>query len=155
MSQRRDIVNLVVEKLKLIDGTNSPLSATYRFKTDLHENVFRGYKFIDEINDYPSIYIVAGTETRNYQTAGTTQSQLILALRAYIYDEEYELVNEQYSNLTSDIEHVIYSLPTNQSHYEDFEILDTIIQSINTDEGLLTPYGIVELQILISYEVRL
>lgn len=152
MSQRRDIVNFVVDNLKLIDGTGSPLSTTYRFKSDLHENVFRGYKFIDEINDFPSIYIVAGTETRNYQTHGNTQSQLILALRAYIYDEEYELLNEQYGNLTSDIEHIIYNLPKTHSH---FEILDITIQSINTDEGLLTPYGIVELQILVSYEVTL
>jgi hypothetical protein len=151
MSQRRNIVNFLVDNLKLIDGTKSPLS-NYRFKTDLHENVYRGYKFVDEINDYPAVYLVAGKETRSYQTAGTTQSQLLIALRAYIYDEEYELINENYGNLTSDIEHVIYNLPKTHS---DYQILDIVIQSINTDEGLLTPYGIVELQILISYEVNL
>ena len=37
MSQRRNIVNFLVDNLKLIDGTKSPLS-NYRFKTDLHEN---------------------------------------------------------------------------------------------------------------------
>jgi hypothetical protein len=114
--------------------------------------VYRGYKFIDEINDFPSIYVVAGSETRNYQTTGTTQSQLVISLRGYVYDEEYELINENYGNITSDLEHVIYNLPRTHS---DYQILDVIIQSINTDEGLLTPYGIVELQILISYEVYL
>jgi|TARA_X000000950_G_C13863804_1_gene639851 hypothetical protein len=151
MSQRRNIVNFLVDNLKLIDGTSSPLGS-YRFKSALHGNVYRGYKFIDEINDFPSIYVVAGSETRNYQTTGTTQSQLVISLRGYVYDEEYELINENYGNITSDLEHVIYNLPRTHS---DYQILDVIIQSINTDEGLLTPYGIVELQILISYEVYL
>lgn len=152
MSQRRDIVNFIVDNIRLIDGTASSLSSSYRFKTDLHENVYRGYKFIDEVNDFPAIYIVAGSETRDYQTKGVTESQLILTLRGYLYSEEYELINESYGNLINDIEHVIYNLPVKDK--SKFHILDITLESINTDEGLLTPYGIVELQILISYEVN-
>lgn len=151
MSQRRDIIKFLVDNLRLIDGTNSPLSS-YTFKTDLHQNVFRGYKTIEEINDFPSIYITAGPETRRYNTVGTTQSSLPLMLRLYIYDEEYELVNEHIHSITQDIENIIYNLPRT---YSNLEILDITITSINTDEGLLTPYGIVELQVQVSYEVTL
>jgi len=58
-------------------------------------------------------------------------------------------VNEHINNITQDIEHIIYSLPTTN------EILDLTLTSINTDEGLLTPYGIVELQVQVRYEVTL
>lgn len=151
MSQRRNIIKFLVDNLKLVDGTNSPLSK-YSFKTNLHENVFRGYKTLEEINDFPSIYIIAGPEVRRYNTNGTTQSSLLLMLRIFTYDEEDILVSEHTNDIVQDIEHVIYNLPRNHSN---LEILDITIASINTDEGLLTPYGIVELQVQVSYEVTL
>jgi hypothetical protein len=98
------------------------------------------------------VYVTAGPEVRRYNTVGTTQSYLPIMLRVYIYDEESELVNEHIHELTQDIEHVVYNLPRT---YSNLEILDLTITSINTDEGLLTPYGIVELQIQASYEVTL
>lgn len=151
MSQRRDIIKFLIDNLKLIDGTRSSLDL-YTFKTDLHQNVYRGYKTIEEINDFPSIYITAGPEVRRYNTVGTTQSSLPMMLRVYTYDEEDDLVNEHINDITQDIEHIIYNLPKN---YSNLEILDITITSINTDEGLLTPYGIVELQVQVSYEVTL
>ena len=151
MSQRRDIIKILVDNLRLIDGTKSPLSF-YTFKTDIHQNAYRGYKTIEEINDFPSIYITAGPEIRRYNTVGTTQSSLPIMLRVYTYDEEDDLVNEHINDITQDIEHVIYNLPKT---YSSLEILDITITSINTDEGLLTPYGIVELQVQVSYEVTL
>jgi hypothetical protein len=151
MSQRRDIIKFIVDNLKLIDGTKSSL-APYTFNTDLHLNVYRGYKSIEEINDFPSIFITAGVESRSYNTVGTSQSSLPLMLRLYTYDTEEELVNTYVNDIVQDIEHVIYNLPRS---FSNLEILDITITSINTDEGLLTPYGIVELQVQVSYEVTL
>jgi len=151
MSQRRKIVNYIIDNLKLIDGSISSLNSTYRFKTDLHTNVYRGFKGIDEINDFPSIYVVAGNETRNYNTKNITLSNLPIIIRVYTYFEEEELVNTYNGNIIQDIEHVIYNLPSNF----DLEIQDIQIQTINSDEGLLAPYGIVEVQLQASYEVRL
>ena len=152
MSQRRDIVNTLIDNLMLIDGTASPFGG-YVFKTSVHENVYRGFKPLEEINDFPSIYVVPGAETRDYNSGvlGNIKinSLLPVMLRCYIYDEEDELVNEHINNITQDIEHIIYSLPTTN------EILDLTLTSINTDEGLLTPYGIVELQVQVRYEVTL
>lgn len=152
MSQRRDVIKFLIDNLKLIDGTQSPLDYTYDFNTNLHENVFRGYRTLEEINDFPSIYLTLGPEIRTYNTSGVTQSLIDVMLRVYVYDEEDELVSEQINDIAQDIEHIIYSLPKDQS---DLELLDITITSINTDEGLLTPYGIVELQLQVSYEVIL
>jgi hypothetical protein len=151
MSQRRKIVNYIIDNLKLIDGTISSLDTNYRFSTDLHTNVYRGFKGIDEINDFPCAYVVAGNETRNYNTDNLTLSNLPIIIRVFTYTEEEELVNNYIGNLIQDVEHVIYNLPSNL----DLEIQDIIIQTINSDEGLLAPYGIVEVQIQASYEVRL
>jgi hypothetical protein len=151
MSQRRDVIKVLIDNLKLIDGTRSPLGS-YSFKTNLHENVFRGFKTIEEINDFPSIYMVAGSEARTYNTVGTSQSSLALMIRVYTYDEEDKFINEHINDIVQDIEHVVYNLPRT---YSNLEILDITIVSINTDEGLLTPYGIVELQIQARYEVTL
>jgi|TARA_Y100000389_G_scaffold18407_1_gene16000 hypothetical protein len=151
MSQRRDIIKTLIDNLILIDGTGSPFGG-YVFKTSVHENVYRGFKPLEEINDFPSIYIVPGAEIRDYNSTlgGTTINSLLpVVLRCYIYDEEDELVNEHINDITQDIEHIIYSLPTTN------EILDLTLTSINTDEGLLTPYGIVELQVQVRYEVTL
>jgi hypothetical protein len=149
MSQRRDIIKTLIDNLILIDGTGSPFGG-YVFKTSVHENVYRGFKPLED--DFPSIYIVPGAEIRDYNSTlgGTTINSLLpVVLRCYIYDEEDELVNEHINNITQDIEHIIYSLPTTN------EILDLTLTSINTDEGLLTPYGIVELQVQVRYEVTL
>lgn len=151
MSQRRNIVNYIIDNLKLIDGSISSLDRTYRFHTDLHTNVYRGFKGIDEINDFPSIYVVAGNETRNYNTKDITLSNLPIIIRIYTYTEEEELVNNYTGNIIQDIEHVIYNLPSNF----DLQIQDIQIQTINSDEGLLAPYGIVEVQLQASYEVQL
>ena len=151
MSQRRDIIKILTTNLKLIDGSQSPL-ASYTFKTDIHNNMYRGFKTLEEINDFPSLFLVAGTETRTYNTVGTTIANLPVTIRIYTYEDEEELVNYQIHDLVQDIEHVIYNLPRD---YSNLEILDITIKSITTDEGLLTPYGIVELQVQASYEVTL
>jgi len=149
MSRRREVVSLIVENLKLIDGTQSPLDNNYDFEIDLHGNVYRGFSFIDEINDFPSIFVVAGDEERIYETVGTTESNLEILIRCYIYDYEEELVNEQVTLLQRDIEHIIYNLPRTHTN---LEIKDTIIERINTDEGLLSPYGIVEVLVRVTFE---
>lgn len=152
MSQRKNIIKVLIDNLKLIDGTSSPLLYSYSFKSNLHENVFKGFKGFDEVNDFPCIFVTGGTENRTYNTNGTTRSDINVLIRAYTYNEENELVNEELNNLIQDIDHVIYNLPRNNT---DLEILDIIIKSISSDEGLLTPYGVVELQVQVSYEVNL
>jgi hypothetical protein len=62
MSKRNSITKAIAEKLKTIDGTGP-------YKSNLYGNSYAKLKFWDEIQDFPAIYLVPGTEVREYHTA--------------------------------------------------------------------------------------
>jgi hypothetical protein len=146
MSNRRLITDSIVAALKRIDGTSSPYIASYEFKTDIHENAYRGLKFIDEINDFPSIYVTSGLEQRIYQTKLLTEGIVTTTLRGYVYGEDAQ---KQINDLVQDIEHVIYNM-TFDSY---IQVQDVTVQEILTDSGLLEPYGMAEIFLNIRFEI--
>ena len=64
-SRRSDIIDLLVTELK-IDGGTSDFDSSYTFNTDLFNNVERKIRFLDEVNDFPSLYIAAEPKSRFY-----------------------------------------------------------------------------------------
>jgi hypothetical protein len=70
-SRRREIVNYLITQLKTINGSTSQYG--YQFKTNLSQNVFKGLKYIDQINDFPAIYIQAGEELYRYNSKTNTE----------------------------------------------------------------------------------
>ena len=147
-SRRTEIVNFLVRRLKEIDGEASPFDSSYTFNTNLFNNVFRKLKFLDEVNDFPSLYIAAGTEFRDFNSKSLTVATLDVTIRAYVYGED----NSQSlaDDVVQDIEHVIYSIGDNS----DKGILDITIESISTDEGLAIPYGLAEAQLTVVYRLE-
>jgi hypothetical protein len=146
MSNRTKINNKIIDSLKEINGLSSSYSSDYNFKTDLHLNVYSGLKFIDEINDFPCIYSVSPTETREYNTTGTTQGKVNTILRCYLYSDD---LDNQAQNLIDDIEHVVYSLRFDTG----LQVKDVKITNILRDNGLLKPYGMVEIFLSTSFEI--
>lgn len=144
-NQRRNIINHILTNLKLIDGSISSLNSSYTFQNNIFDNVFRKIKFLDEVNDFPSIFFQVGEEVRVYNTSGNTTGLIPLTLRLYVNDEES---SGNLDSLIQDIEHIIYNLDTGV-----YSIRDIIISSVDTDEGLVKPYGIAEIEILIDYEL--
>ena len=147
-SRRKEIVQYIVGQLKNIDGQSSTYDASYTYNNNLFENVFRRLKFLDEVNDFPSLYIAAGTEFRDFNSKSLTVATLDVTIRAYVYGED----NSQSlaDDLVQDIEHVIYSIGDNS----DKGILDITIESISTDEGLAIPYGLAEAQLTVVYRLE-
>ena len=147
-SRRTEIINFLVTRLKEIDGEASPFDSSYTFNTNLFNNVFRKLKFLDEVNDFPSLYIAAGTEFRDFNSKSLTVATLDVTIRAYVYGED----NSQSlaDDVVQDIEHVIYSIGDNS----DKGILDITIESISTDEGLAIPYGLAEAQLTVVYRLE-
>jgi len=146
MSNRNLINDAIIACLKKIDGRTSPYSPDYEFKTNLNENVYRGFVFIDEINDFPSVYVTSGQEERIYHTNNLTESIVSSALRCYIYGPDSQ---NQVDNIISDIEHVIYS-----SNFDTtLQIQDITIKEILTDSGLLEPYGMAEIFLTVRFEI--
>jgi len=146
MSNRSMITEAIIKKLQQIDGSTSPYDASYEFKTDIHRNVYRGYKYIDEINDFPSLYVVSGQEQRVYHTKDLTESIVSTTIRCYVYSDDAE---QQLNDLIQDIEHVIY----NMSLDVQLQLQDITIKEIDTDSGLLEPYGMAEIFLNIRFEV--
>ena len=147
-SRRKEIVDFIVTQLKNIDGQTSTYKASYTYNNNLYENVYRKLKFLDEVNDFPALYVSAGTEFRNFNSKSLTVATLDVTIRAYVYGED----NSQSlaDDLVQDIEHVIYSIGDNS----DKGILDITIESISTDEGLAIPYGLAEAQLTVVYRLE-
>ena len=147
-NRRTEIVDLLVTNLKNIDGGTSSYNASYTYTQNLFDNVYRKIKFLDEVNDFPALYLSAGTEIRNFNSLSLTVATLDVTIRAYVYGED----NSQSlaDDLVQDIEHVIYSLGDNP----DKGILDITIDSISIDEGLAAPYGLAEVELTVVYRLE-
>jgi len=146
MSNRTRINNLIINALRQIDGRSSPYATAYNFKSDLRDNVYRGLKYIDEINDFPSIYATSGREIRKFNTNNNTESRVESTLRCYVYGEDP--VN-QINDLVLDVEHIIYNLKATP----DLQLFDVNILTVLTDSGLLHPYGMAEIFLSTRFEI--
>jgi len=96
-TRRQSIVNSLVEKLKGINGTGN-------FLTNVYNNVSPRLKFWDEVEDFPSLHLNAGSETRDYQGGGYKDRFLSLSIRAYVKEED---AVEALDKLLEDIETVV------------------------------------------------
>ena len=144
-SRRSDIIDLLVKELKKIDGGTSDFDSSYTFNTNLSNNVERKIRFLDEVNDFPSLYIAAGTEIRDFNSQNLTNATLDATIRAYVFSEDES--QDKMDDLIQDIEHVIYRIGDNS----DKGIQEISISNISADEGLFTPYGLSEIEVLIDY----
>lgn len=145
MSRRTSIIKAIVTELKNINGETP-------YKVNVFEAVYPYLKFWDEVNNFPSIYISPGSESREYHPASFAWGFLNISLKVYTKGEE---AATQLEDLMEDIERVldgtlgIIVYDTDNS-YETSEIS---IMSITTDEGLLMPYAVGEINILVRYQI--
>jgi hypothetical protein len=145
MSRRTSIVNAFAEKFKIINGTGS-------YKTNLYNNSFSKLKFWDEVSDFPCVYIVAGSETREYMPAAFAWGFLNISLKIYTKGEDSQQLLE---NLLEDIELVVDNLKGSLIYdtTNNYETAEISITSITTDEGLLSPWSVGEINLLVRYQV--
>lgn len=144
MSRRTSIVKALVEKFKTINGD-------LPYKNNLHDNAYPKLKFWDEVQDFPSVYATPGSEQREYLPGQFTWGFLGVAIKVYCKGEEAQ---EELETLLEDLEHCIDSnrvlVYDATNNYETTEIL---IQSITTDEGLLAPYAVGEINLQVRYAI--
>lgn len=103
----------------------------------------RGMKFLHEINSFPSFYVHTTNERRVHKGVGFVQSIISIAIRGYDQAETLDSIEL----LVRNIETAIQTFPRNL-----VDECRTI--SVSTDEGLMSPYGIADLQIEILYTVE-
>jgi len=143
-TRRQAIVNALVDKLKGIDGNAEYL-------TNLFNNVHPRLKFWDEIEEFPAVHLNAGSESREYQGGGYKDRFMSVTLRCYVNSED---AVEDLDKLLEDVEVVLED--NSRLQYIDRKGVTqythqiTII-SIDTDEGVLEPYGVGEMTIEVRY----
>ena len=143
-TRRLAIVEALVEKLKDINGTGN-------YRTNLFLNVSPRLKFWDEVEEFPAVHLNAGSETREYQGAGYKDRFLTVSVRCYVNEEDAVSALE---SLLEDVETVIEENSrlsyTDKNGTLQYTQQITLI-SIDTDEGVLEPFGVGEMQLEVRY----
>jgi hypothetical protein len=143
-SRRMAIVYALVDKFKEING-NSP------YRTNLYNNVLPKLVFWDEIQDFPSVNVSAGSEARQYQGSGYKDRFMTLTIRVYVQEEDAVLALEK---LFEDIETVIEdnsALSYTDQNGNAQKVQQLTIGSLDTDEGALEPLGVGEIICEVRY----
>ena len=138
MARRTDIIEALVGYL----GTN----------TDVHaNNVYRTYKYMHDLNDFPAITFIPNREDRDHFGAGQVHGILAIQLRCYVYDGDTADIADECERLADQIEDAIDTFaPANRA----LEVEEARVVSLRTDDGLMTPYGVADLQISILYRLE-
>ena len=135
MARRTDILDALVAHL----ATNT---------TALVNNVHKSYKYLDDINDWPTITFLPQIETRISRGADARQGLLNIFVRGYIYSEEDALGEAETFGMA--IDDAIETFPaTNRA----LQVEEARVTEFRTDEGLFHPYGMADLSLQILYEV--
>ena len=95
---RKKVVDALVSKIKEIDG-NHP------YNSNVFLNANSGMTFLDDIQEFPKVCVVAGDETRQYQPNEFKWRFLTLNIRVYVEDQDDP--QEVLALLCEDIERVI------------------------------------------------
>lgn len=143
MSKRTSILKALAAKFREdLDGV--------KYKSNIYGNAEPKLKFWDEVSNFSSIYMSPGSEQREYLPGDFAWCYLGVSLKVYCKGEDAQ---DQLEQLLEDIESVVdanrvlvYDAINN---YETTEIL---VNSITTDEGLLSPYAIGEINLMVRYQ---
>ena len=145
-TERSKIVDALVKELKTSINGVSP------YNSNIFNNADGHLKFLDTIQEYPQVCVVAGDETREYEPGGLKWRFLQVSIRCYINNENDP--QETLALLCEDIERVIDN--NDVLTYDDtvspaLKTTSLTILTLSTDEGVLAPLGIGEMAIECRY----
>lgn len=142
-NRRTQIVEALVDLFKTHLNGESP------YTTNVFENVKARQIFWDEVTDYPSICVYAGTETREYHPGGFKWGFLEINIRIYVDDED---AKDRIEEVFDDIEHILDA--NNTLVVSGTELCTDIrILSLADDEGVLNPLGVGEILLETRYPI--
>ena len=139
----------LVTNLKRIDGNqdtviNAP-NSPYTFNHAL-ASVYRDFRYLDEVNDFPTICLYGATDRREHIGTDVRYGNFLTTIRGYLKGSIDDV-----DNLIDDILFVIESM--NFDHTLDtLNLVDARVISIESDEGLLLPYGLCDITVQVTYE---
>lgn len=145
MSARTGIQKALIKVIK------ENLNGIAPYFTNIYERVDSRLRYWDEINDFPFICLVTGSETREYQPANVKLGRIHYCFKIYVNSENPE---DDLENVMADVERAIDA--NNNLQYDEYNpavrTIDIRIDSITTDEGSLAPFGVGEINIEVLYQ---
>lgn len=133
----------------LVDLMNTSLDGI-QYTSNIYDTGENRLRFWDEISSFPYLSIVAGDEYREYLPGNFKWGYLSLIIRLYTKGDESEVELEQ---LFEDIEDILDL--NNELTYDTGEELTSItLNSITTDEGILRPLSVGEINIQARYALQ-
>ncbi len=141
------------KRKQIVDGFVSLFTdnfdGTSPYTTNLFSNVIGKQVFWDEVSDYPTVCVYAGTETREYLPGGFKWGFLTIDIRIYVKDENSK---DRIEEIFEDMESIIDDNNTLTVSGNDL-CTDIRILSLTDDQGLLSPLGVGEITLEVRYEV--
>jgi len=154
MSRKSNVISLLVTELKRINKTTDTRievpGTPYTFNSNVFNNVFRKFKYLEDINDFPTITLLVGTETRQFIGAGIKYATLDITIRGYTRSEN--VINSE-DDLAEDVEFIVNSLGFLTDGCP-FELAESRIISMRGDAGLFEPFGVVTIEAQITYQLE-
>ena len=138
---------MATRRKQIIDGLVVELGQTPDVSPS---NVFRHFKYLDEINDFPSVCLLPRNEARIERGANRRLGIIEVALRGYTFDEN-NLDRAEF--LAQNVEAKVDSFSANTAAKAN-GVSDVRVVTFRTDEGLFDPYGIADLELQILYDVE-
>jgi hypothetical protein len=143
MSKRSKIVNALVSLI------NTNLNGT-TYTSNIYGSAENRLKFWDEISSYPYLSLVAGDEYREYQPGNFKWAFLNCVIRVYTKGDSPE---EELEQFFEDLE-ALLDLNNNLEYEVGEELTSITLTSITTDEGVLKPIGVGEINIQVRYPIQ-
>lgn len=115
-------------------------------KTELQNSgnfaqVYRHFKFLDQINDFPTICLNASPEDKDHLESTVLRGIIDLDLRGYIKSD----------NAIAACDTMIQNVETIVSSIVNPLIESIRVRTVSSDEGLFEPYGVIDMKIQIQY----
>lgn len=106
----------------------------------------RGLRFLHEINDFPYFYVHPQSERRTHIAHGVKLGIISCDVRGYVYSDALSTVELFARTLETAIQ--TFAI-------QHLSLLDECrVTTLRTDEGLMHPYGLVDLTIEILYRIE-
>ena len=109
--------------------------------------VFRTFKYMDDINDFPTLTFVP-SETVSYFGDGQVLKSMTQSIRGFVKTDQEDSL-ESSENLANDVETVVSRFAQDASN---LAVHRSQVTSLRTDDGLMTPYGVCDVGVEIFYE---
>ncbi len=154
MSTKNTILQNLITHMKLINGQEHVVPgcpfSPYTYKNNVSNNVTDELKFLENINDFPTItFFQTSSEQRMVVGSGEVYASVNYIVRCYFMASENQ---EQADDFIEDLQYSINSFKYTQSNAD---LVDVRILAVSSDEKILDPYGISEVSLALVYRLTI